>query len=215
MNKLKLAFPVLLLILLTACRMSGIPGSGAKEKEKRNIGEFTKLSAAGAFNIEVKVGTEASLEIQADDNLLELIRTEVSNYTLRIDTKRDINPRGEIRIWITVKELEEVSSAGANNIDVYNISSDRFFVDMSGAGNVNLEGNTGKLDVELSGAANIEAGDLKAEDVEVSVSGACNATVYASERLDASVSGVGNVSYYGNPEKVNSSVSGVGSIKRK
>ena len=56
---------------------------------------------------------------------------------------------------------------------------------------------------------------LRARRVSISVSGAASADVYAREYLDASVSGVGSIDFYGNPDKTNTSVSGVGSITRK
>jgi hypothetical protein len=78
-----------------------------------------------------------------------------------------------------------------------------------------LQVEVDRLRAELSGAGNIDARELKAKEVRVSVSGAASADVYAKEYLDASVSGVGSIDYYGNPAKVKTDVSGVGSISRK
>ena len=211
---------VLLFLLIagfsfTSCSVWGVRGNGRVREESRNISEFTKLSAGGAYSIKVHVGKEASLRISAEENLLPLIRTSVRGNTLVIDSKKSLSPRKEIRILITTPNLTSLSVSGANNIDASGINCDDFEAELSGAGSVDLEGKVNNFRAELSGAGNIDAKNLKANDVSISVSGAASADVYAKESLDASVSGVGSIDYYGDPAKTKTNVSGVGSISRK
>jgi hypothetical protein len=70
-----------------------------------------------------------------------------------------------------------------------------------------------KFRVHLSGAGDIDAGDLIAQDVEVDLSGAGGARVYAKEMLDVSISGMGSVRYRGEPQ-IRKNISGLGSLKR-
>lgn len=201
--------------LMTGCRMWGIRGNGSIRHEERDISSFEEIEAAGAYTIDIEVGESTSLNISAEENLLKYIKTEVHGNTLVIDNKKSISPRKEIRIKITTPDLTAIESSGANTIRAYNIKAERFKADLSGAGNITLEGEAGRVRLELSGAGGINAKRLKARDVRIEVSGASNADVYASEYLDASVSGVGSIDFYGDPKKVNTNVSGVGSITRK
>ena len=155
------------------------------------------------------------MKITAEENLINNIRANVKGNTLVIDTEKNISPRKEIYIEITTPSLRSVDASGANNITVYGISGSDFEVDVSGAGSVNLSGEVDRFRADLSGAGSINAKELKAKDVRVSVSGAASADVYAKDYLDASVSGVGSISYYGDPAKTKTDVSGVGSISRK
>lgn len=213
-----LLIALLLTATLSGCGVWGVwgvRGNGRIKEESRSISDFQKLEAGGAFTIIVKVGQSPSIKISADENLLKYIRTSVNGNTLEIDSKKNLNPKKEIRIYITTPELRSIEVSGANNVNVVGIRGSDFSVELSGAGNVDLNGEIDRLRAELSGAGNINAKNLKSRDVHISVSGAASADVYAKEYLDASVSGVGSINYYGNPEKTNTNVSGVGSISRK
>lgn len=204
--------------LFIGCRdwgIAGVRGNGKVVTENRNIDDFTELELGGAYNVEVKVGDKPSLVIYGEGNILKYIRTRVDGDKLIIDTKKNISPRKEIKIKITVPSLERLESSGACDVYVESISGDKFTLDLSGAGSVEVNGKVDRLDVDISGAASVNAKNLKARDTRVSLSGASSADVYASEFIDASVSGVGTINYYGNPKDVKSDISGIGSIHKK
>jgi len=205
----------LFVFIVSGCGFWGVRGNGKVKDQSRTIMEFDKIDAGGAFTLKVKVGPSPSLKITAEENLLNYIRTNVKGNTLVIDTKKNISPRKEIYIEITTPSLRAVNASGANNVTVYGINGSDFDVDVSGAGSINLSGEVDRFTADLSGAGSINARELKAKDVRVSVSGAASADVYAKNYLDASVSGVGSISYYGDPVKTKTDVSGVGSITRK
>ena len=211
---LKISF-LLLLVSLSSCRMWGVRGNGNLTDENRDISEFDKIEVGGAFTVNIKVGESPSLKISAEDNLIDYIRTRVHGDKLVIDTRKSISPRKEIKIDITTPSLKDVDASGASNIHVWNIDSDEFNVNVSGAGSLDLSGNAEDVYIDMSGAGSLDAKNLKTKSVEIDISGAANADVYASERLKATVSGVGNIDFYGDPKDVKSSVSGVGSINRK
>jgi hypothetical protein len=206
---------VFLSIGLSGCGFWGVRGNGHIKEETRNVMDFEKIDAGGAFSIRVTVGPQTSLKISAEENLLSYIRTNVKGNTLEIDTRKNISPRKEIIITITTPDLRSVDVSGANNVSVEGVKGVDFNVELSGAGSIKLKGEVEKMRAGISGAGNIDAKYLKAQDVHVSVSGAASADVYASKHLDASVSGVGNINYYGNPEDTRTNVSGVGSISRR
>lgn len=204
-----------LIVSLGGCRFWGVRGSGDIETEERNVEEFNSIEASGAFEIRVTMGEEQNVSVTADDNLLRYIVTKVRNGKLILETKREINPRRDIVVTITALNLKQFEASGACDIFVENISNDYFEVDMSGASDIKLQGSTDKFLVDISGAGNVNAKNLIAKNVRVSLSGASDAIVHATESLDAEVSGVGSVDYYGDPDKVVTDVSGVGSINRK
>ncbi len=210
-------FLVLALVFLSvsACHFHGVKGNGNYKTEKRNIEDFSEIELSGAFDVNLTIDDKTTLEIKGDENLLKYIKTEVDGNTLSISTKKDLRPKNKIVINITTPELNAISVSGANDLVVKNLKNEEFFVNLSGAGSVNVEGETDELQVEISGAANLYAKELIANKVSVNISGASDAEVYAKESLDANVSGVGNITYYGNPSKVTPQISGVGSIKKK
>lgn len=215
MKKKTLFIILTLLLSFNACTFWGVRGNGKLKTQTRNIENFDRLEVGGVFSVKVEIGKEASLKIQAEENLLPLIKTNVVDGTLIIETKKGLNPRREIKILITTPNLNYVEVSGANSLQIFNIDEDVFEVNLSGAGSIYLKGKVEKLYADLSGAGSIDSKDLIANVVEISVSGAASADVFAKERIDASVSGVGSINYYGNPQKVKTNISGVGSINRK
>ncbi|MBI5808258.1 MAG: DUF2807 domain-containing protein [Ignavibacteriales bacterium] len=215
MKKKTLLLLFVSLALFNACNFWGVRGNGKVKLQNRSIEEFDRLEIGGAFVVKVEVGKSPSIKISAEENLLPLIRTKINDGTLVIDSKKGLSPRREIKILITTPNLNFVEASGANDIEIVGVNEDEFEVNLSGAGTIDLNGSTNKLIADLSGAGTINAKNLKANDVDISVSGAASASVFAKESLDASVSGVGSIDYYGNPAKIKTNISGVGSINRK
>lgn len=197
------------------CHGIGVRGSGQSREESRSLSDFNSLDIGGAYEIDVICGTTPGITINAENNILPLIKTEVSGNTLNIYNSKSINPRKKIRIKVTTANVDVLETSGASNIAVEKINNDRFKLDASGAGKIFLSGKTGMLRLSLSGAVKVEARDLVADNANVEISGASKADVYASQELRADISGVGSLDYYGNPKNVRRSVSGIGSINEK
>ncbi len=214
---MRLTIILLLGLLLTGCgyiNRDSVVGSGTLKTEKREVGSFSSIDANGALEIEIVCQKEPGLELEGDDNLLPLLKTEVRGGTLYLEPQKTFSSKKSIRVRITMPNLESLSSSGASNFQVKEIKNEKLKVDSSGASNINLSGETRVLDVNLSGASKVESERLRAERVSVALSGAGEANVYASDELNAEVSGVGSVTYSGDP-KVNKKVSGVGSVSKK
>lgn len=215
MRKRNYLLILLMLVSLAGCRFYGEKGNGNIEEEVRELDQFSKIDISGAFEVEIVVGDENKIEIQADENLLRYIRTKVRGNRLVIGNKKNLAPSEEIILKITTETLEGIETSGANTIYANMIDTDRFVLDFSGAGSVYLEGDCSTLYVDMSGAGSLNAKKLIADDVKVSISGASSAKVFASESIEADVSGVGSIDYYGDPEDVRTDVSGVGAINAK
>jgi len=77
-----------------------------------------------------------------------------------------------------------------------------------------LSGSTTDFDVTISGSGDIKAYDLEADNVDATVSGSADIKVTARKMLKARVSGSGDISYKGNPQKVDTKTSGSGDITK-
>ena len=208
-------FLSLMLLMLSGCKFNKVSGSGAMKLDKRSVPAFTAVHISGAYEVEIVVQKEQSLEIEGDDNLLPLIKTEVKNGVLEISNEKSLSTRNKIRLRISVQQLDGIENSGLSNIVATNVKSDEFKIDTSGASDLKVSGEAKSVSIKSSGAGNIDTKDLRAEKVNVSSSGAATAEVYATEELTASVSGAGNVDYYGNPKAVKEDKSGAGTITKR
>jgi len=216
----------------------GVPGSGTVKTETRTVKDFNVIVIEYPAEIIVQQGASESVKVEADDNLLPQLSTEVRDGRLIIENKeRDwskrVNSSETLVITITVKDLREIDFSSAGALDVKGLKTDELTLVLSGAGEVNLnELDVQKIDIVLSGAGDIRADgtademnlrisgfgsfdgkDLETLTAEVSITGAGDATVRVKDDLTATVSGAGSIDYYGSP-RVDQNISGAGSVRQ-
>ena len=218
--------------------VGGVRGSGILKTETRKVSGFDALALDYPAEVIIKQGASESLTIEAEDNLLPQLSTEVRDGTLHIENNESnyndrVNPTKIIRITITVKELREVdfSSAGkltvnglkGKSLDIYlsgagditlnDLELDQLTAGLSGAGKFTASGTATNLKMTISGLGNLEAADLTVQTADIEISGAGSVTVRVEEHLEVSISGAGSVTYYGSPT-VTKSISGAGDVKQ-
>jgi len=235
-----LACALATVIALSACEgisvrndSDDVEGGGTVVTESREVASFDRITLAGEGSVIITEGTEASLSIETDDNLLAYIETTVGNGTLTIATESgiDIDPTEGVVYRVTTPRLAgltltgagsfqmaeheaerfSVSLSGAGDIDVDRLIADELAVTISGAGSVTVAGEVAHQDITIPGSGSYFAVDLRSRSAAVTTSGVGSATVWVTDELDAELTGVGSIDYYGSP-RVTESVSGVGAI---
>src|SRR5438874_537424 len=61
-----------------------VQGSGTRASETRQVDPFSAVDSVGAEDVTITIGAQQSITVEADDNILPLIETKVSNGRLRI-----------------------------------------------------------------------------------------------------------------------------------
>jgi hypothetical protein len=204
---------LILALMLSGC-IHGVHGSGVRKTEKRDLPAFTAIDTSGAFEVEVNCQKPASLEIEADDNLLPLVQTDVRDGVLHVSTTKGYSSNGGIVLRIAVPDLASIKSTGAGKFNVASVKNDAFEIKSTGAATVVASGQTKSVKISSTGAGTIDAHNLRASDADVSVTGAASVVVNATDELDVTVSGAGRVIYSGNP-KVNKKINGAGQVIKK
>jgi hypothetical protein len=213
----------------------GERGSGNIVTETREVSNFRAIEIEYPAQVLVKQGSEESLKIEAEDNLLPNLKTQVRNGTLEIFYKREegkhVNPTKTPRITIVVKDLADVGFTSAGELTIEKLKTDNLDVSLSGAGNLELDevqvkglqvslsgagsltasGTADDLDLSISGFGDFDGADLHGKVARVNISGAGSATVWVDEDLMAGISGAGSISYYGSAS-VTKQISGVGGV---
>ena len=211
-----LVISAVLVAAFSACHFGrGVKGSCNLKIEKRELAAFKAIDTTGAYEVEVMCQKPASFEIETDDNILPLIKSEVRDGVLYVTSEKSYNPSRAVTVRIGLPELTAVSSQGAGDVSIQDAKSDDLKIASMGAASIKAAGKVRSATISSSGAGDIDANRLQAEKARVTVAGAASVSVYATEQLDVSVAGVGSVTYSGNPKTVNKSVSGIGSVNKK
>ena len=204
-----------LLMLLAGCKMGGISGSGTRKTEKKEVPAFKAIETGGAFDVEITCQKPQSVEIEADDNLLPLLETDVSDGVLHVGMKQNYHSQKLISVRIAVPDLNRITISGAGTARVTGVKNENFVINSTGAAKIEAKGETKAVEIRNSGAGLIDAHELRSSKAEVNLSGAGQAEVYASEQLDVTISGVGRVTYAGQPKVINKNISGIGTVSAR
>ena len=210
----------------------GVKGSGNVISEARKVSQFDRVAVSGSGQLSIVQGDQESLTIEADDNLLPLIKSEVASGLLKIGPENvNLSPTKTIRYQLQLKNLKELHLSGSLEVGAQSLKTDQLLltisgsgkiqlpnleagdleVRISGSGDIRLAGKVGRQLVQISGSGNYQAGECESQTTTVHVSGSGDATVWAHLTLEAHVSGSGDIRYYGSPQ-VNTQVSGSGSV---
>jgi hypothetical protein len=216
-----------------------IKGNGQVTTVTRNTSEYDGIKCSGSFDYILVRGTEGSIKIEGEENLLEYIITEVKNNNLIVKEKDNMNLRTSwnksIKITIPFKDINNLSLTGSgdvknedlltsNDLDisltgsgdiVLNIKSSNTKANVTGSGDVTLKGATNSLKASVTGSGNFNGIDLESIDTDVLVTGSGDAKVVCNGNFKARVAGSGDIQYIGNPKTEDTKVAGSGDITYK
>ena len=214
-----------------------------QKTEDRHLTGFKGVDLSGSFDVYITQGSTESVKVEAPDDIIDHIITEVNGGVLRIHNKNDVNfhwgdwfggHHNKIAIYVSVIDINSIHVGGSG--DIYfkeGISTTSLKVGVTGSGDIlgkvtvkNLESSiSGSGDMKISGTAETStvrvsgSGDYMARGLVtvntiVKVSGSGDADVYVNGSLTASVSGSGDIRYTGDAKSVSTSKSGSGDIER-
>lgn len=243
MNNLKLMIPAVLIPIaigiaasFTSCKknlFNSIKGKGATVTEIRDLTGFNKISLSIDGNVNYLQDSVYFVEISAQQNVLDVITTEISGGELKIGANRWIRKHNGIKIIIHSPDLRamdlsgsgnmesssdiltpdlELNVSGSGNITLASVHTDQLEATISGSGNIQVSaGMTTNQKAKISGSGNIEMDGLTANESDAKISGSGSVSVWSVNHLKATISGSGDVKYKGNPI-VNTNISGSGSV---
>jgi hypothetical protein len=214
-----------------------IAASSAVIRETREVSGFTGVDMRGIGKLVLVQGDSESLEVSGPDNVVPLVRTSVQGGVLVLELQPEnivtgMNPADMLTFSVGVKDLSSVSVSGLGDVEMDGLKAPRLNVTMSGSGrialrslaldglvlrlsgmgDVTLSGGAADAEIDISGAGNVNAPDLRIQTARITISGAGSATLWVTDSLTGTISGAGNIEYYGNPE-VHANTSGVGRFK--
>jgi len=227
---------VLLLILSTSCMINGIRGNGNVITQNRIISpDFTAIEVSQGIVVSLTMSKETTMSLEADENLHDLIITEVEDGILHIYSEDNIWRSTALKIYLTTAIVDRIkTSSGAEVISENTITADDFEVKSSSGSGVKLMLNVSELSCDtssgshakLKGSANhfiansssgssINAKELSSKTCNADASSGSNISVNVSDNLEANASSGASIKYTGSPKNVNKDSSSGGSVKER
>ncbi len=189
-----------------------VVGDGQRTSEQRPIGPITAIRSDGAFRLRIKSGAAPKLTIEADKNILPIVKTTVTNGQLDISSDQSYSVDGRIDVSVSSPNITDVSAAGSNQISGEGFAGGELSIVLNGSSSAVLAGKIASLACVMGGANHLMAQRLNADSANVTLNGSGDASVYAHQRVIARISGAGSITIYGNPRERDTQVNGAGRI---
>jgi hypothetical protein len=196
MKRISLSILFVLFALLGVGCGPMLEGSGNVTTETRQVRNFDQVELQGIGELYVTQGDEESLRIEAEDNLIPYITTEVHGKTLEIgfETMVSVWPHRPVKYYLTLKDVSALRLSGSGNIRAERLAADQLELGVSGSGNLIVNELAAKtLTNSVSGSGDLRVDTLKADSVKTTISGSgtCDLSGETDEQ-SARVSGSGD-----------------------
>ncbi len=192
--------------------------------ETREVSGFDRVALREFGELVITQGEEESLTIEARQDILSRLETEVKDGKLVIGSRGSwLDKLGDalatgftrkrIRYSLTVRQLTGLEVSGAAAVRVAKIETDRLALKLSGAGDVNIESlDAQRLEVDLPGAGKISvAGRVAEQTVTLSGAGSYDAPKLESQKAKATLTGLGSATVWA-VEELDATIRGLGSV---
>ena len=220
--------------ILLSCQVK--TGSGNIITENRQERGFTGVNIGGPFKTTLQQGPDYKVRVEADDNIIDDIKTEVRDGKLKVYFKqKNISLRNAtVNIYIEAPAIEHISASAAADVKTtgyltggrkmtFHSSSGASLnatldapdveADASSGSHLTLKGKTRQVDTQASSGAELDADELLSENAKAQASSGASIDLHASVRLNAQASSGASVDYRGNAS-VSKQASSGGSINK-
>ncbi|PKP02690.1 MAG: hypothetical protein CVU11_10925 [Bacteroidetes bacterium HGW-Bacteroidetes-6] len=225
-------FAALILTATSCFRAHRIEGNYNLITVDRNLPPFYGVESTDDLDVEIVHDSLYFVEIEAEENLIPYINTDVVNQSLRIETqpRRNLDPNYPIRIIVHTPTLNSIELSGSGSIvsDTVTttqlqiklsgsgsitaiVDADNINSTISGSGDIHLSGIAQHANFKISGSGDIHAYALLLDECIADISGSGNMYLSVADILDVVISGSGNIYYFGNPS-VSISINGSGQL---
>ena len=225
-----------ILFATTSCIFNGvvgIKGNGNVVSEDRAIrSDFETINVQQGINLYITQGKPTNISVEADENIIDLLITEVKNNELNIYFEKNVNRAKARNAYLTAQSISKIkASSGASVKSENTIQAETLELDSSSGSTMKIRANANEILSESSSGSSItiigksnsfsansssggtiNAKELKTVNAIAKVSSGANIDVNVTGKLTANASSGGDIDYEGSPETVDKKTSSGGSV---
>jgi len=239
---IKILFLFLISLTINSCGkghgLDCFKGTGDIINESRTAGLIHRIILQDNVNLILTQDSIEAIVVEAGEKIINSIKTDLVNGELSIENTNRCNwarsYKKEINVYVSVTDLANIVYYGSGDITSINeIKSDLLEVDIyNGAGSINLNINTsvswfnlspGVADITVKGNSEenyiyaggfgpIDCINLITQITFINNNGSNNCFVNVEEFLEAKIGSVGDIYYKGDPQTIDSEITGSGRL---
>ena len=225
--------PSLVAVLVVAAALPALALAEPVATPVPVTGAFDRVASRGDFDVEVREGSPASVEVVAEPGWAERIRVEISGSELRLSRRKDFDSAKGVLVKVVIPGFRGLSVSGSGKGTAESGGSPRdvalavsgsgelawkgtaavLDVEVSGSGEATLKGDAGKASVSVSGSGEVKlAGSGESLKVSVSGSGEVDGKDFAAKDASVSIAGSGDVDLRLAGGTLNAQIAGSGDV---
>ncbi|WP_452228777.1 head GIN domain-containing protein [Lacinutrix sp. MEBiC02404] len=218
----KIIITMLMSLLFMSCNFdvnfnNDVKGTGNVSTENRNIeGTFTAIKVSHGLDLYLTQGEAVKLTVEADQNLHELIFTEVENGTLRIYADKNIGNADSKKIRLSFKDISSIkATSGSDVYSINTITTNHLELITTSGSDMDLDVHVETLECKSTSGSDMDAQNLTTNASHVKATSGAGIKVNSNKELYAKATSGGDITYYGNPEFIEKSDGVSGSINKQ
>lgn len=229
-----LAVSFLFIVLFQSCKK--VSGDGPVVTETRSVANFSEIKSEFSGDIYITHGLAYSVIIEAQQNIIDVIETSLSDgmLTLRVKNNTVIRPEERVKVHIISPNVTALMVNGSGNMQVLgDLPANDLYMRVSGSGNINIskltansvdanisgsgeisiyDGTVNKESLDIGGSGSIDLLHLLATKGDIKIAGSGDAKVQVTGDLKVRITGSGSVYYKGTPA-LDVNITGSGKLK--
>lgn len=230
------------LIVLALALIIGINttvAANSDETQNRKVESFNAIKVSSGIDLYLTMGNSEEVEIIADNDIIDNLKTEVKNGTLHIYMKKNdwFNWGGNQtkKAYVTVRELVALHASSGSDVKSENtikggsmevkassgsdVELDVFYkylsVDTSSGSDAKLSGRVKTFEAESSSGSDIKAQNLEAKIGKLKASSGSDISATITDELYARASSGADIRHYGSPQIRDTDESSGGDVRQK
>ena len=196
----KITAMLLLLISTTSCfvdGLTGVKGNRNVVSEDRTISDnFDEIKVQQGIQLFITQDNTTKIKIEADENIIDLLITEVKDNQLKIYFEKNVNRAKARNVFLStavIKKIKASSGASVKSENTFQVTS---------------------LDLDASSGSSIKV-YVNADDITTETSSGANIKVYGkSKSFSGRASSGSSIDYKGNPKTVTENESSGGEVSK-
>ncbi len=233
-------FLYILIVLVAGISSQALAGN--ENSQTRSVRDFDAIKVSTGVQLYLSMNDRQAVRIEADDEILEDVVTEVKDGTLHIYVRKNNifkffnwGSKSTVKAYVSATEINSLdASSGAYIRSENTLKGSSLILDMSSGGgmaldlvykeikmdgssgaNAKISGRAKNFNVSASSGSNIDARNLEAVNCEARASSGANISMVATDEISAHSSSGGSIRYSGNPGVKNINKSSGGTVSQR
>ena len=216
-------------LILTSCKTECVEDAGMRVSHVNTVDSFDEVEVEGAIKVVFQQDSSYAIKVEADSNVVDLVKASVSRGTLKLDLdpekycgtdsvvvyagiaglksiKAGANSRLASQGRLNLGDLK-LTLTGSTTADL-DINAAKVTTEVDGTATIKLIGQAGIHELKSKGDLNLDAFDFVVGHYDLNMEGVGKSNINVLNELKVETSGSSEVFYKGSPKKIDKKKTG-------